>query len=137
MIGILKNQCVLYLSYKGIYYVRDEGGIIMSEDTLKKKNQDLMEKSQYVESGSELKKDAKSVRRINRHMEREKIRKEQRAAQPAFEVSVNDNSFKVTGVKTEKEAIDKLSKWSAFHNMINKMKENEEEVNIQAKKIQG
>jgi len=109
----------------------------MSENTLKKKNQDLMEKSQYAESGSELKKDAKSVRRINRHMEREKNRKEQRAVQPAFEVSVNDNSFKVTGVKTEKEAIDKLSKWSAFHNMINKMKENEEEVNIQAKKIQG
>ncbi|WP_404449006.1 hypothetical protein LG307_05995 [Sutcliffiella horikoshii] len=109
----------------------------MSENTLKKKNQDLMEKAQYAESGSELKKDAKSVRRINRHMEREKNRKEQRAAQPAFEVSVNDNSFKVTGVKTEKEAIDKLSKWSAFHNMINKMKENEEEVNIKAKKIQG
>jgi hypothetical protein len=48
---------------------------------------------------------------------------------------VNDNSFHVTGVSSEKEAIVKLSKWSAFHNMVNKMKENEEEVNIHAKKI--
>ncbi|WP_010198557.1 hypothetical protein [Bacillus sp. m3-13] len=78
-----------------------------------------------------------STKRINSHMEREKNRKAQKAAQPAYEVSVNDNSFKVTGVKSEKEAIDKLSKWSAFHNMINKMKENDEEVNIEAKKIQG
>ncbi|CAG9621718.1 hypothetical protein [Sutcliffiella rhizosphaerae] len=109
----------------------------MNNNTLKRKNQTLMEKAKYAEDGSGLKKDAKSVRRINRHMEREKNRKEQKAAQPAYEVSVNDNSFKVTGVQSEKEAIDKLSKWSAFHNMINKMKENDEEVNIEAKRIQG
>ncbi|WP_339149476.1 MULTISPECIES: hypothetical protein [unclassified Sutcliffiella] len=109
----------------------------MGENTLKKKNQNLMEKAKYAEEGSGLKKDAKSVRRINRHMEREKNRKEQKAAQPAYEVSVNDNTFKVTGVNSEQEAIDKLSKWSAFHNMVNKMKENDEEVNIEAKKIQG
>ncbi|KMJ57972.1 hypothetical protein AB685_14185 [Bacillus sp. LL01] len=109
----------------------------MSDNTLKKKNQNLMEKAKYAEEGSDLKKDAKSVRRINRHMEREKNRKEQKAAQPAYEVSVNENSFKVTGVNSEQEAIDKLSKWSAFHNMVNKMKENDEEVNIEAKKIQG
>lgn len=109
----------------------------MSKNTLRNKNQDFMEKSKYGEDGSALKKDAKSVSRINRHMEREKTKKAQKAAQPAYEVSVNDNSFKVTGVKSEKEAIDKLSKWSAFHNMVNKMKENDQEVNIEAKKIQG
>jgi hypothetical protein len=97
-----------------------------------------MEKAKYAEDGTNLKKDAKSVRRINRHMEREKNRKEQKAAQPAYEVSVNDNSpFRVTGVNSEQEAIDKLSKWSAFHNMVNKMKENEEEVTIEAKRVQG
>ncbi|WP_078381611.1 hypothetical protein [Sutcliffiella halmapala] len=109
----------------------------MSENTLRVKNQKLMEKAKYVEDGSALKKDAKSVRRINRHMEREKNRKVQKAEQPAYEVFVNNKSFRVTGVKSEHEAIDKLSKWSAFHNMVNKMKEKEEEINIEAKKIEG
>lgn len=109
----------------------------MSENTLRTKNQSLTEKAKYAENGSSLKKDAKSVNRISRHMEREKKRKEQKALQPAYEVFVNDNSFRVTGVKSEEEAIDKLSKWSAFHNMVNKMKQNDEEVNIHAKKIQG
>jgi hypothetical protein len=96
-----------------------------------------MEKANYAEDGASLKKDAKSVSRINRHMEREKKRKEQKTLQPAYEVFVNNYSFRVTGVKSEEEAIDKLSKWSAFHNMVNKMKQNDEEVNIHAKKIQG
>jgi hypothetical protein len=113
----------------------NEEGISLSENTLRTKNKSLMEKAKYAEDGSSLKKDAKSVRRINRHMEREKKRKEQKALQPAYEVFVNNNSFRVTGVKSEEEAIDKLSKWSAFHNMVNKMKQNDEEVNIHAKKI--
>lgn len=108
----------------------------MSEGTLRKKNQNLMEKAKYAEDGTSLKKDAKSVRRINRHLERERSRKEKKSLQPAYEVFVNDHSFRVTGVKSEQEAIDKLSKWSAFHNMVNKMKENEVEVKIEAKKIQ-
>ena len=108
----------------------------MSEGTLRKKNQNLMEKAKFAEEGTALKKDAKSVRRINRHLERERSRKEKKNLQPAYEVFVNDHSFRVTGVKSEQEAIDKLSKWSAFHNMVNKMKENEIEVKIEAKKIQ-
>lgn len=96
-----------------------------------------MEKAKYAEDGSSLKKDAKSVSRINRHMEREKNRKEQKALLPAYEVFVNNHSFRVTGVKSDKEAIDKLSKWSAFHNMVNKLKQEDKEINIHAKKIQG
>ncbi|WP_096155303.1 MULTISPECIES: hypothetical protein [Bacillus] len=108
----------------------------MSDGTLRKKNQNLMEKAKYAQDGTGLKKDAKSVRRINRHLERERSRKEKKNLQPAFEVYVNDHSFRVTGVTSEEEAIDKLSKWSAFHNMVNKMKENDLEVKIEAKKIQ-
>ena len=109
----------------------------MRENTLRTKNQRLMEKAKYAEDGSSLKKDAKSVSRINRHMEREKNRKEQKALLPAYEVFVNNHSFRVTGVKSDKEAIDKLSKWSAFHNMVNKLKQEDKEINIHAKKIQG
>lgn len=109
----------------------------MNENTLRTKKQKLIEKAKYVEDGSALKKDAKSLRRINRHMERERNRKEQKAQLPAFEVFVNDHSFRVTGVKTEKEAIDKLAKWSAFHSMVNKLKEKDVDIVIDAKKIEG
>ncbi|WP_223700848.1 hypothetical protein [Sutcliffiella deserti] len=107
----------------------------MSDSTLQKKSQNLMEKSKYAQDGSSLEKDAKGARRVNRHLEREKVRKEQKNLQPAYEVFVNDKSFRVTGVNSETEAIDKLSKWSAFHNMVNKMKEKEEDVNIHAQQI--
>ncbi|QFT88209.1 hypothetical protein FIU87_06115 [Bacillus sp. THAF10] len=109
----------------------------MGDNTLKKKNQHFMEKAEYANESTGLKKDAKSVNRIGRHMEREQNKKNQKALQPAYEVSVNEHSFRVTGVQSEKEAIDKLSKWSAFHNMVNKLKENDEEVNIEATKVQG
>lgn len=105
-------------------------------DTLKKKNQNLMEQSHFSTEGSHLKKRAKSIRRINRHLQREQSRKEAKVNQPKFLVTVNDHEFRVTQVTTKEEALKKLEKWSAYRTYLRSLEEKGEEITIKVDEIE-
>lgn len=108
----------------------------MMSNTLNKKNQNLMEQSHFSTEGSQLKKRAKSIRRINRHLQREQARKEAKKNQPKFLVTVNDHEFRVTQVSTKEEALQKLQKWSAYRTYIRTLEEKGQEITINVQEVE-
>ncbi|OEF96546.1 hypothetical protein [Desulfuribacillus alkaliarsenatis] len=109
--------------------------MVKPNSTLKQVNQNLYE-LEFFTQDPKLKKARKSVRRIARHKERERRRKDLKASNDSYVVLLNDIEFRTTGVQNEEDAISKVSNFKPFRDLVAKLKKSGKEINIVAKKVE-
>lgn len=105
-----------------------------SNSTLKQVNEKLYE-LEFFTQDPKLKESRKSVRRIKRHKERELRRKELKQTEGTYIVLLNEIEFRTTGVKSEEDAISKVSNFKPFRDLVAKLKRKGEDIKIEAKKL--